>query len=177
MSQTYQTQNTALALALHTAGVPWATAADGAPLPPILNIYDAQILRDRGLVGFTLEEAAKRAVERGIPGRIFYQFQRTQQCERIIKGYEAQRKLIEGAADGETATATLITPEEFGALAAQILHNRKALVQSWTTAPAFISISGSSKVTTEGAATYVVGSFQVIPLNSTAATRAKLGVK
>lgn len=180
MSQHYQTRNTALALALHTAGVPWAQAGEDS-LPPILNIYDAQLLRDRGYKGLALEAAAQHAVEHGVSGHVVYQFQRCTLLEQVIKGFDAQNKVIREAQDGPTPTTMMITPEELGAIAAQLLHNRKALLESWRTAPAFLALSGpvrTSKETTEkGEATFLVGSFQVVPLNASPETRSALGIQ
>jgi hypothetical protein len=172
----FQTQNTALAVTLATCGVPFATDPNGNAIP-FLNIYDAARLELLGYKGWSLREAAHDAWKKGKPGKIIYNFQRTEELEKVIKGFDKRSAILAHPEFKDTdTTLPHLSPEEYGALCCQLLHNRKMLLEGWKTAMPHISIMGATHSQSENGREVTVGSFKVFSLNASPETLKKLGL-
>jgi len=172
----FQTQNTALAVTLATCGVPFAEDEHG-HAAPFLNIYDAEILRRHGYGGQPIEQAALDAHRRGIAGKITYNFQRTPALEKVIKGFDSHMLAIRSPELAQLPPPVLAIDEEVaGRLCAQLMFNRKAIIDGWKTAIPMVAIYGAMQKDTSGDRTEVRGSFKVYSLNASELIRAHIHV-
>jgi len=176
MQQFFQTQNTMLATALASAGVPFAEE-NGHRIPSVC-LYHAENLAKLGYKGKTLWDAAHDAWKRKRPGVIVYQFERCALLDRVIGAFDKMKKTL-----AEQATRTLgpdvpsetwpgLEPEDFGRIAAFIASNRSSLMDAWWKYPPLLAVYGDA--VTEG--NVQTNSAKIISLNATEKTRAELGI-
>lgn len=172
MQSFYQTQNTMLATALASAGVPFAEE-NGKRIPSLCQ-YHAQNLAKLGYKGKPLWEAAHDAWKRKLPGTIVYQFERCELLDRVISAYDKMKAKLSKEAIGHDQGMTWaeLQPEDFGRIAAFIAANRSWLMDAWWKQPPILCIYGDA--TTEG--NVQTNSCKIISLNASEETRAKLGV-
>jgi hypothetical protein len=86
----FTTSNAALAFALYLSGIPFADEKQ-----PLVNIYDADILRGLGYSG-AVERAAIQAHTEGKPGQIEYGFARTVYLGECLDAFDEQQKTLHG---------------------------------------------------------------------------------
>lgn len=83
----FKTQNAQLSAALMDVGCELAPQADGGPAE---NLYTLGFLRDRKIgTGKKLEDAAREAYERRVPGIVTYVFKRSALLEKMILVWDA----------------------------------------------------------------------------------------
>lgn len=176
MKQFFQTQNTMLATALASAGVPFAE--ENGNRIPSLCLYHAQNLARLGYKGQTLWDAAQDAWKRKRPGTVVYQFECCELLERVKSAFDkAKEKLVAQASQstGPNAAGTTwsnLEPEDFGRIAAFIAANRSWMMDSWWKTPPILGIYGDA--VTEGNIQTNSGKF--ISLNASEARRKELGI-
>lgn len=91
----FHTENFALALSLHCAGIPAPEdkiKGKTAKLP-LIHIYDEQNLKALGYSGLTIENAARLAFEEGKHGQIAYAFQRLPILSDLLSVFDRERAL------------------------------------------------------------------------------------
>jgi len=180
MQETYQTQNTALAIALTTCGAEIPTDDSGNPAPCV-HLYDRDILARLGYSGRKLEEAAQEAFDSGKKGLVVYQFVRNERLYKIIKAYDEQTNAIKKLEDGsraplQSSNAINISIEDAAKMICQVLHNRKGVLEAWKSVPATILIHGPQRRCTENGRKVIKGSMKAYSLGASAETRKRLGV-
>jgi len=181
MQETYQTQNTALAIALTTCGAEIPTDEAGNSVPCV-HLYDREILARLGYRGRKLEEAAQEAFNSGKKGLVVYQFVRNDLLYRIIKAYDEQSNAIKKLEAGshtplQSSGGINATPEDAARIICQALHNRKGALEAWRSVPATITIHGAQKKYTDGNGRSVIeGSMKAYSLGASEETRKHLGV-
>lgn len=181
MQPIYQTQNTALAIALTTCGAEIPTDEAGNPVPCV-HLYDRDILARLGYRGQKIDDAARDAVESGKRGIVVYQFVRNDLLQRIIKAYDAQSRVIRESESGnrqplESAGDINASPEDAARIICQALHNRKATIEAWRSVPATIAIHNAKQKSTDAKGrTIVEGSMKAYSLGASKETRKRLGV-
>lgn len=112
----FTTSNRQLAFALAIAGCSFAAAEDGGPA---INIYTLDFLRARNIgKGKPIEEAAREAFERRIPGNVTYLFARDATFERTIKAWDGMHEEFQRAAN---EGASPILPDIAEETVAQVL--------------------------------------------------------
>jgi len=183
--QIYQTADTPLAVTLATCGVPFdADPRTGQPMP-FLHYYSAEILAKLGYKGsgLTIEEAARDALNRGRSGQIVYCFQRVAPIEDVLKAYQRHAAAIAAAnqtagGHGSQVLARMpaVPPDLAAQICCQFAANRSAMLTGWKTAVPWIHYPGEMREESEGGVTYRVGSFKLVPLGATAATKARIGL-
>lgn len=181
MKPIYQTQNTALAIALTTCGAEIPTDEAGNPAPCV-HLYDREILARLGYRGQRIDEAARDAFESGKRGIVVYQFVRNDLLQRIIKAYDAQSRVIREAQSGkrsplEPSGSMNVSPEDAARLICQALHNRKGAIEAWRSVPATVAIHGAQRKSKDSQGrTITEGSMKAYSLGASNETRQRLGV-
>jgi hypothetical protein len=121
----FVTDNCALAVALHMAGVPFAF-----PDHPSQNEYFADTLKRNG-------QRARDLEKRGIPGKITWAFAHDS-CGELIKHFDAEVAAIKhGAKSSELAA----DPIDFVKIAAHYAEVRKAMLNLWKLQPSFVTLT------------------------------------
>lgn len=165
MQAFYQHKNLALAVTLATCGVPFPVDDGGRPVP-FIHFYDGatlkKILGPDGAplyAGWNVQDAARDAWQRGYRGTVVYQSQRCEMLERILKAYDKHSDLIaRSEASGLPIQTTLdIDPETAARLCCQFTKNRNTFQEGWRTVVPYVEISSTSRRTTEGGHTAIVG--------------------
>lgn len=176
MQSFYQTNNTMLATALASAGVPFAEE-NGRPIPS-LCFYTTANLKSLGYKDVTLWDAAHDAWKRKRPGTVVYQFMRCELLERVKAAFDKTRETM-----AKDATARIgpevpglqlssLEPEDFGRIVAWMAGNRSWLMDEWWKTPPLIALYGDPKF--DG--NTMTNSAKVISLNATDKTRAQIGI-
>ena len=176
MQKFYQTNNTMLATALASAGVPFAE--ENEKRIPSVCLYHAENLGRMGYKGKPLWESAHDAWKRKRPGTIVYQFERCELLDRIITAYDKMRKTLDAQAGQQSGpnlpgeTWPDLQPEDFARIAAFLASNRTWLMDAWWQSPPLLAIYGTA--TTED--NVQTNSAKIISLNASEETRRKLGI-
>jgi hypothetical protein len=168
MQKFFQTQNTMLATALASAGVPYAE--ENGKRIPSLCLYHVENLARLGYKGKPLWDSAHDAWKRKRPGTIVYQFAACELLERVKSAFDGAKKTLPANPHGTTWSN--IEPEDFGRIAAYLAANRTWLMDAWTLTPPLLAIYGDA--VTDG--NVQENSAKIISLNASEATRAKLGI-
>lgn len=105
------TSNAALAFSLYIAGTPFID-----PESPLVNIYDAEILRNMGYHG-DIEKAATKAFHQRQKGHVEYALQKTHGMGRAMDGFEAAEKSVESSAKSGAVLIAEIIERHAGGLA------------------------------------------------------------
>lgn len=141
----FQTDNTALANALALCGCKPPVDDRGQPIPQIM-LYDAETLRRMGYSGLTADEGAKRAMKERRPGVRVFQFQRTEDLERIVTAFSKAHAEMEA---GENIVADTVDFEDVAAICYAVNRMRRKMLSSFDI-PAFIgSYHGADGTKTE----------------------------
>ena len=149
-------------------------------MKPLVNIYTPEILRDYGYRGVTIEKAAADAWARGKRGRVIYNFERSELCEKLLAIW---REALHNKAIDTITKASVVempvtmnfTPEQITVLGAQFFSNRKWLVETaWRNTPPMIPYDVHTEVTTEGTSTVIIGSMKLVSLSASRDLREKL---
>lgn len=178
--QPKQTNNAALAIALHCAGVPWLKF-QGVTMPGF-NLYSRDFLKSMGCAG-DIDTAIKDLFTRGIPGQIVYQFERTPESTviaEVVDGWDNMANAIQKAdsANPDATTGLPIPPTEYrqiGEIACLLSKARKDFFgDKQTTAiwrrrdakgnlfiPAVRAIEGPSRTEREGDKIFYYGSMKL----------------
>lgn len=135
----FQTNNTALAIALATCGVPAPKNEKGQPVPQIM-LYDLATLKRLGYHGLTADEAAARAMRDHRPGVRVFQFERTPTLERVVKAFNQAHAWME---DGQNIHLEEINPEHVACIVYATNRMRRKMLSAFTI-PAFISSDSST---------------------------------
>lgn len=156
----FSTTNTALALVLHTVGVPLVT---------IENFYTPEILRGLG-VG-----SVREAVNKGLPGRVTYFFEPVENLAALIAVFDASKEKIQSGANSEIDADA----ETAVHLAAFILAKRNIFAGLWQKrVPKYAVFDGERTETKndDGSVTVTLPAAKIVSLNASPATRKKLGL-
>lgn len=121
----FVTDNAALAVALHMAGVPFAF-----PDHPSQNEYNAETLKRN-------EQRATDLERRGIPGKVTWAFARDAAGD-LIKHFDAEVAAIKAGAKSSELAAD---PIDFIKIAAHYAEVRKAMLNLWKLHPSFVTIT------------------------------------
>ena len=178
----FQTDDAVLAFGLYNAGVPeWR---------PPSNTFDEPILRRQGFAGngCTLWESAHNAWKRKGRGRVEYWFESTPELKHFLAVYEEVKTLLADdspAIDGgeylrsvmsANAKETMDEREALFRIAVITLKCRIGFMSRWEQAiPTLCLPAGGESVNVGPNATRHPG-FKLVPLNSTPAQLAKLGL-
>lgn len=131
----FQTDNTALALALAICGVPAPANEAGEPVPQLM-LYDRSILRRWGYVGTLMDIAAAQAIRKRQVGKRIFQFQRTPDLERIV---EAFRRATEAEERGEPVEAESMEVEDVTRVVFMTNRLSKKMMSAFAEIPCFIT--------------------------------------
>lgn len=122
------TSNLALAFALYLAGIPFSDESS-----PVVNIYDAGVLRSLGYEGQGIETAALDAYNSGKPGMLRFGFYRSLEIGEALKAFDDRQRALKRdnrpaavfvREDIERLTAGFITQTEAIAAAACVIVKR-----------------------------------------------------
>lgn len=114
----YATSNAALAITLYICGVPF-TQSDGVTFPGF-NLYSNGFLKERGYEGKKPDAAIAELWQKGIPGNIVYQFEKTPILDEIAAGWDEMAEAIKNA---DTANPGAMTAMPTGAIEARDVAN------------------------------------------------------
>ncbi len=164
----YQTRDSALATTLSILGVPFAKDDAGQTIP-FINVYDPGLLRQKGCKGMPILKAVQHCLDKGIPGAIHYQFERTPILDVVSAAWAKQTDELSAEAFGTAPAPTSVDLDP--ALVARVCcifsATRKHIVSGWQTAIPYLVVPGESTVTndprTDGGK-IISGSFKMISL-------------
>jgi hypothetical protein len=131
----FQTDNTALALALAICGVPAPLDEAGNPIPQLM-FYDRAILRRWGHEGMAMDAAALRAIQTRQAGKRVFQFQRTPDLERIVTAF---KKAEDAERQGEPVEAGSLEVEDVARVVFMTNRLNRKMMSAFSEIPCFIT--------------------------------------
>lgn len=155
----YTTNNTALALALHTIGV---------PLLGVWNVYDEATLARIGVANIA------EAQRKNLPGQIHYFFERIEGLKEIVAAFYEQQK-----ADTERKpTEVDVDPKIAVRVVCAALSARKEFVNLWREqVPMLMATNGVPETVKKDAyeGTITHPGLRIVSANASKATKERLG--
>jgi len=153
----FVTQNTSLALALQSVGV---------PLLEVWNVYDAAILKRLGM------ESARIAKQCGLPGSISYFLEHIEGMERLLDAYDSASKQW----TDNTLEEMECSPEDAMRIACVILKKRPEFAALWKAQiPKYMESKGDFVRSGDDAeGTITSPGFKLVSINASDEIRSKL---
>jgi hypothetical protein len=131
----FQTDNTALALALAICGVPAPVDDAGNPVPQLM-FYDKDTLRRWGYKDMPMDEAAMRAIKARRAGKRVFQFQRTPELNRITEAFNKARTILKA---GDNITIGNMEVEDVAMVIASTKDLSEKMMSAFSEIPCFVT--------------------------------------